>query len=152
MRNKIIAYLGIITAICSIFFVIAAISDIVRPDEDMDTPIGVLIGLMVFFSLTTSGGVYLGVSNLRNAKRIKYEQEEKKLLELIKEKEGRITPAEVGLNTSSTIAEAQKKLDRLCANGFGEVQVTSEGRLVYVFWGFIPEKEKETSKNPLEAY
>lgn len=101
---------------------------------------------MVFFALTGASGVVL----IRKGRRGGQEKQERMVLELAASKSGRITPAEIAMETSLTANESQALLDALCQQGIAETQITENGSIVYVFTGLISESEKETGQSPLE--
>ena len=63
---------------------------------------------------------------------------------------GRITPAEIAMETSLTANESQAILETLCEQGIAEVQITENGTIVYTFTGLVSESEKGTAQDPLE--
>ena len=122
---------GFLTAATSIFFVIAAIADLIGGKSDTEP--GVLIGLAVFFSFLTIGGFRTGITNIRKKKRKAREEKERTLLKLIAQKNGQITPFEVASDTTFSIEEAKAALDLLCEKGAGYAKVTEDGTLMYLF-------------------
>ncbi|MEZ4527138.1 MAG: winged helix-turn-helix domain-containing protein [Desulfobacterales bacterium] len=149
MFHRIVSVFGALMALFSIFFCCMAVYDLMHP-ETTDTEPGVLIGLFVFFFLTAAVGIYLFVSASRKSRQGGMEKSEREILALIAEKGGRITPHEIALNTRLTVAEAKIHLDRMCADGSGELQITPEGNMVYVFFTFLSEREKMSARNVLE--
>lgn len=146
---RIQSFIGILIALFSLFFTIAGIGDILRPEES-DTPIGVVWGLTFFFLLTSVGGIYLFIKGILRSRRYQHEKRERLILKLIAQNKGSITPEEIAANSSITISEARIFLDTLCQNGAGEIRVTEEGRILYHFFGFMSSQEKETAKNALD--
>jgi len=149
MFHRIVSVFGALTALFSVFFCSAAVYDLIHP-EKTDTETGVVIGLFVFFFITTAGGIYLFVSSSRKCRQDSIEKSEREVLALIAEKDGRVTPHEIALNTRMTVEEARNRLDRMCADGSGELRITPEGKTVYVFFSFMSEKEKKSAKNVME--
>ncbi len=149
MLYRTLSYLGIFVALVSLLFFFAAIGDLIHP-ERTDTPTGVLIGLITFFGGTTAAGGYLFLRCRQQYQRGTIEKSERILLQMISEKEGRITPEEVALHSSLTIAEARKGLNALCEDGGGEIQLTPEGKKVYVFFGFLSETERKSARSVLD--
>ena len=149
MFHRIVSVFGALMALFSIFFCSMAVYDLMHP-ETTDTEPGVLIGLFVFFLITGAGGICLFVSASRRCRQVVIEKNEREILALIAEKRGRVTPHEIALNTRMTVAEARNRLDTMCADGSGELQVTAEGKTVYVFFAFLSEKEKESARNVMD--
>jgi hypothetical protein len=143
-------FLGFIMAVTSSFFVIAALSDLFYPGPNLDTEPGILLGLLVFFSLFTVAGGYMFYVNLRNLRRDRDERMEQELLRVIAKYKGRVTPIEVATDTRLSLTEAEQALRRLARRGQGELKITTDGELVYVFTGFIPARDKASAKSALE--
>lgn len=131
-----------ITAI-SAFFICAFVIDFTTDSEHEP---GVLVGLVVFFIFTGASGIFL----IRKGRHSTREKQERMVLELAASKNGRITPAEIAMETSLTANESQTLLDVLCQQGIAETQITENGSVVYAFTGLISESEKQTAQNPLE--
>ncbi len=149
MLYRILSVTGYIVAISSLFFCCAAINDLIHP-ENTETDAGVLVGLLIFFTATFAGSVYMLIKHSRARRKRGLEKTEREILKMIARKNGRITPEEIAVNSDMTIDEAKDHLERLCENGAGELQVTESGRLVYVFFGFLNPEEKKTAKSVLD--
>jgi len=149
VRYKFQSFIGFIILLFSIFFIMAAIGDLLHPDET-DTAFGVLMGLLVFFLVTAIGGIYMFIIGILKNKRHQNEKQEREILKLIAKNKGSITPEEIAASSSRTLTEARAFLDTLCQNGAGEIRVTEEGQILYYFFGFISPLEKETAKNVLD--
>lgn len=149
MRHKVLSVLGAVISLFSIFFVFAAIGDLLNPEE-ADTELGVLMGLLIFFSGTTISGIYLFISGRRKNRIYQYEKRERQILKIIAEYEGQVTPEEIALGSKLSVSEAQEYLDAMCSNGAGELRITEGGRRVYHFFGFISKEEKKSAESVLE--
>lgn len=150
LRYIFIAF-GVIVALFSAFLIIAAGFELANPKplENATDP-GVLWGLLVFFSLTEAGGTFLIIHNVRKLRQDNWETRERELLKIIAARDGRITPAEIAAVTDLTIAEAEQQLSKLCRHGSGELQLTPDGKTVYVFFGFLSEQEKTDTKSAMD--
>ena len=102
--------LGYVITIVSAFFICAFVIDFMTDSERESS---VLIGLVVFFVLTGASGVVL----VRKGRRGNQEKQERMVLELAATRKGRITPAEIAMETSLTAQESQAILDALCDQG-----------------------------------
>ena len=69
-------------------------------------------------------------------------ERERRVLRLAEQEHGRVTVPEVAARCTLTIEEAKTELDRLVLNQIAEIQVTTGGVLVYVFRGFLSDKDK----------
>jgi hypothetical protein len=62
---------------------------------------------------------------------------------------GKLTEAELSLDSGLSLDESKKLLDSLVSRGVAEIEVSSSGALVYAFPGLISEGEKLAAK-PVE--
>lgn len=141
-------FTGVLTILFSVFFITAATTDLV---SESDPEVETLMAVIVFFSITGILGLYLAVVHfIRNRKKEK-EQKERQVLKVITSKRGCVTPVEVAAETNLIIDEAKAMLDQLCKSGAGQLQVTENGNMVYVFEGVLSSQEKNTAKSPLDV-
>jgi hypothetical protein len=63
-------------------------------------------------------------------------------LRLAEQEHGRVTIPEVAARCTMTFEESKTELDRLVLHQVAEIQVTASGVLVYVFPGFLSDKDK----------
>lgn len=132
--------LGLAVVLFSAFFVIAALVDLISGVADTET--SVLVGLLVFFTLTGVGGFYMAANSREKSRKQAEERMEREILLLIASKGGRIAPFEIAAETDLSAGEAQAYLDKLCSDGMGTLQVTEEGNLIYVFKGATASAER----------
>lgn len=138
---------GFLIGLCSSFFVIAAIADLIQGSE---TETGILIGLLVFFGGTMFGGFYLLYSQFKKKKGAEIAAQEETILRLVTNRGGRITPMELARDTSFSIDQSKSVLDEYCDRGYCQLEVTDKGNLLYVFEGFLSPEEKSSSKDILD--
>lgn len=69
---------------------------------------------------------------------------EKQVLALAEREKGRITPALTALKTNLSIEDAEKILSDLAGRGYANMEVTSTGRIEYLFPEFLPPGEDTT--------
>lgn len=138
--------IGLGMASFSSLFLIASLAGLLSETG----PSGVVGGLFVFFFITFGAGVYLTVSGWKKKRKLSREKTERSILRYIMAKGGRVTALEVAAETPMSVEQAQEYLQQLCNEGLGEVQLTSNGNLVYVFHGALGFDEKLTSKSPLD--
>lgn len=72
-------------------------------------------------------------------------ERERRVLRLVEQEHGRVTIPEVASRCSMTIEESKTELDRLVLHQVAEIQVTANGVLVYVFPGFLSDKDKASA-------
>jgi hypothetical protein len=154
--------IGIIIIAISYFFIITSVVEILTGKSDTEP--NILWGLLIFFFLLSAGGVYMLLKDMLvlgiyavmvalfllvfSMKTLKITRE-KNLLKFIESKNGRVTPLELVTEFNMTTEQAKETLDKLCENIGGELNVTENGGLVYVFEGFISKEEKETASDPI---
>lgn len=145
--HRLMMVVGVVIVLFSAFLVVSASIDLIGGESDTET--SVLVGLLVFFSLAGLGGLYMTANSRRRGKRRAEQRMEREILRVIAARGGRVTPFEIAAETDLSTAEAQAYMDKLCTDGMGELQVTSEGYLVYVFRGAASRAEKATAASPL---
>ena len=69
-------------------------------------------------------------------------ERERRVLRLAEQEHGRVTVPEVAARCNMTFEESKAELDRLVLHRVAEIQVTASGVLVYVFRGFLSDKDK----------
>lgn len=69
-------------------------------------------------------------------------ERERRVLRLAEQEHGRVTVPEVAARCNMTFEESKAELDRLVLHDVAEIQVTASGVLVYVFRGFLSDKDK----------
>ena len=69
-------------------------------------------------------------------------ERERRVLRLAELEHGRVTVPEVAARCTMTMEESKAELDRLVLDEVAEIQVTASGVLVYVFPGFLSDKDK----------
>ncbi len=65
---------------------------------------------------------------------------EKEVLKIARDKSGRVTPTMIALESYLSIETAEKVLELLAKKGYTRMEVTEDGRVVYEFPEFLPEK------------
>jgi len=143
--HRILSWIGMGIAIISFVLVLGGIGAMVEGKEDSS----MIIGIILFLS-GVIGGFWMYRSNSRKWKNKLAEEREQKLLGMIAAGGGRITPAEVALQTRLSLEKSKAALDELCVKGMGQLNLTEKGNMVYVFEGFLSEEEKDTAKSPLD--
>ncbi len=134
--NKFLGVLGVLVCLMSLFFVAAAIVDLVGGESE--TPAGVLVGLLVFFSGTAAAGGYLARRKLfvsGDREREALRTHEQTILELALAEGGRATVAGVAAKTEMTVAEAKAGLEALAVQGVAEVSFDADDDIYYLFPG-----------------
>ena len=142
---------GILIALVGITFVGFAIGDLVSPDPEDDTGVGVLVFLLVFFAGVTAMGVGMARKNLATrSDGLSLEARERHVLQLASTRGGRLTVAEVAAHTPLGLAEARATLEHLERHGAADLQLTPEGAMVYTF-RLVSAAEKAEAVDVLEA-
>ncbi len=71
----------------------------------------------------------------RKGKRRSHESTERTILELARERSGKLTVADVAMNTSLSSSEAKEALDQLNLDRLADMDVSESGVVVYHFHG-----------------
>ncbi|HEX7313036.1 MAG TPA: hypothetical protein VF297_03910 [Pyrinomonadaceae bacterium] len=128
--------LSICGTLVSLFFVIAAISDLVSHREPDKT--GVLVGLLVFFGGLAAVGVFAAWKFMRSAPAQPNFELENMILRLAEAKGCRLTVGMVALHCRVSIEESRAALERMALQGAANVQVEDDGGIVYDFSDLLP--------------
>lgn len=131
--------LSIIGALFSLFFVIAAIGDIISGREQDKT--GVLIGLIVIFGGLAATGIFAAWKFMRKAPAAPNYDLENRILQLAAAKGCRLTVGMVALHCRVSIEEGRAALERMAMQGAANVQVEDDGGIVYDFSDIFPSGE-----------
>jgi predicted transcriptional regulator len=110
---------------------------------------GEYVVALAFCTIITALAGFLIWYGLKNFKALTWRLTEKKVLDLVKKHEGRITPMEIAQEAEMEIEAAQAAIDKMCQKGYGQLEVTQKGNKVYVFAGFVDEDEKKTATDAL---
>jgi hypothetical protein len=128
--------LGIGLALFSLFFVVAAFSDLVinrNPKE-----VGVLVGMIVLFGGLAAGGVFAAWKFMRGAPAQPNLDLENRILQLAEAKGCRLTVGMVALHCRASIGESREALERMVLQGAATPLVEDDGGIVYDFSDLLP--------------
>jgi hypothetical protein len=131
--------LGIGLALISLFFVVAAISDLVVKRDP--TQAGVLIGMIVLFGGLAAGGLFAAWKFMRSAPARPNFDLENRILQLAEAKGCRLTVGMVALHCRASIEESRAALERMALQGAANVQVENDGGIVYDFSDLLPARD-----------
>src|SRR5215212_2245007 len=133
--------LGIGLALVSLFFVVAAFSDLVVKRDPKET--GVLIGMIVLFGGLAVGGLFAAWKFMRSAPARPNFELENRILQLAEAKGCRLTVGMVALHCRASIEESRAALERMALQGAANVQVEDDGGIVYDFSDLLPSSESD---------
>ena len=131
--------LSIIGALFSLFFVIAAIGDIVSGSEQDKT--GVLIGLIIIFGGLAALGVFVAWKFMRKAPAGPNVELENRILQLAEARGCRLTVGMVALHCRVGIEESRAALERMAMQGAATPVVEDDGGIIYDFSDIFPSGE-----------
>lgn len=159
--------LGVVIALVGgLFFTVFAVE--AASGGNGRTEPGVYAGLIVFFGGMTAAGSFLAWRMLRprssagGAARpgsstgtgrtprpaaTSEADRERRVLRLAEKERGRVTVPEVAARCDMTVEEAKALLDRLVVHDVAEIHVTDSGVLVYVFPGFLSDRDKARARD-----
>ncbi len=138
-------------SVISLIFSFFALGDLIAPAPAEKVSAGVLAGLLLFFLTVFAGGVWAFFFIRKKEEKGKNEREERQLLDTVRRCGGIVSPSEVAVGTELTLTEAKQKLEEYCIAGIAELQITKSGKLVYAFFGFMDQAEKENAQNVLDT-
>ncbi len=128
--------LGLIMALFSLFFVIAAFFDLfVKRDA---TPAGVLVGMIVVFGGFAVGGAFIAWNMFRSRPAPLNVDLENRILQLAEAKGCRLTVPMVALHCRVGIEESRAALERMVLQGAATPDVEEDGGIVYDFSDLMP--------------
>jgi len=128
--------LGIGLALLSLFFVVAAFSDLVVNRDSKE--VGVLVGMIVLFGGLAAAGVFTAWKFMRSAPAAPNVDVENRILQLAESKGCRLTVGMVALNCRMSIEESRAALERMVLQGAATPQVEDDGGIVYDFSDLLP--------------
>jgi hypothetical protein len=142
--------LSVGAVLISLFFVVAAVGDIVlnrKPDE-----VPVLIGMIVLFGGLAAAGVFGAWKFMRGAPAQPNFELENRILQLADAKGCRLTVGMVALHCRASLEESRDALERMALQGAATVQVEDDGGIVYDFSDLLPSRDTRPreSARPLE--
>ncbi len=128
--------LGIGLALFSLFFVVAAFSDLVINRDSKE--VGVLVGMIVLFGGLAAAGVFVAWKFMRSAPAAPNVDIENRILQLAEAKGCRLTVGMVALHCRLSIEESRAALERMVALGAANPLVEDDGGIVYDFSDLLP--------------
>lgn len=153
--KRLLIVLGAAVAGVSLLFLTAAVVELATGTNlagTAPTPSGILTAFAALFAAATAGGAYLigkGVSGIRTErKRLEDRartEKERIVLRLIENEHGTTTPLETTTRTGLPVEEARRILDDLTTRLGGDIRVTEDGGMVYVF-DVTSKHEKNSAK------
>jgi hypothetical protein len=123
-------------ALISLFFVVAAFSDLVINRDPKE--VGVLIGMIVLFGGLAAAGIFAAWKFMRRAPAQPNFELENRILQLANAKGCRLTVGMVALHCRASIEESRAALERMALQGAANVQVEDDGGIVYDFSDLLP--------------
>ncbi len=133
--------LGIGVALLSLFFVVAAVGDLVVNRDAKEAP--VLIGMVVLFGGLAAAGVFAAWKFMRSAPARPNVELENRILQLAEAKGCRLTVGMVALHCRVSLEESREALERMALQGAANVQVEDDGGIVYDFSDLLPACEPQ---------
>ena len=128
--------LGIGLTLVSLFFVVAAVGDLVINREAKEAP--VLVGMVVLFGGLAAAGVFAAWKFMRSAPAQPNVDLENRILQLAEAKGCRLTVGMVALHCRVSVGESREALERMVLQGAATPLVEDDGGIVYDFSDLLP--------------
>ena len=64
---------------------------------------------------------------------------ERAILQAARDRQGKVTPALIALDSNLSIEEAEKALHYMASHGYATMEVTENGSIEYIFSDFLPQ-------------
>jgi hypothetical protein len=128
--------LGIVLALLSLFFVVAAFFDLVIKRDPKE--VGVLVGMIVLFGGLAAAGLFAAWKFMRSAPAQPNVELENRILQLAEAKGCRLTVGMVALHCRVGIEESRAALERMALQGAANPLVEDDGGIVYDFSDLLP--------------
>jgi hypothetical protein len=109
-----------------------------------DTFLFLILGI-----LPTVLGIWLIVGMIRKNSTHKKNDDEKIILSIAKKYSGRLTAADLAMESDFSMTSAKVLLDEYVKQGFVELKISDSGVFVYEFHGIISEEERTSAQNIL---
>lgn len=131
--------LGIGVALISLFFVVAAVGDLVVNRDAKEAP--VLVGLIALFGGLSAAGLFAAWKFMRAEPARPNFELENRILQLAEAKGCRLTVGMVALHCRVSIEDGRAALERMALQGAANVQVEDDGGIVYDFSDLLPSRD-----------
>jgi hypothetical protein len=128
--------LGIGLALISLFFVVAAFSDLVIKRDPKEA--GVLVGMLVLFGGLAATGIFAAWKFMRSAPAQPNVELENRILQLAEANGCRLTVGMVALHCRVSIGESREALERMVLQGAAAPLVEDDGGIIYDFSDLLP--------------
>ncbi|MCA1618700.1 MAG: hypothetical protein LC795_05190 [Acidobacteria bacterium] len=128
--------LGIGLALFSLFFVVAAFSDLVINRDPKE--VGVLVGMIVLFGGLAAAGVFAAWKFMRAAPARPNVDLENSILQLAEAKGCKLTVGMVALHCRLGVEESRAALERMVLQGAATPLVEDDGGIIYDFSDLLP--------------
>lgn len=138
--------LALLLLILSIVFLGASISCFIDAAQGRDVSNSIGGGFVLLaFALGSGIGALRGLGSLGAKPGLSQDEKEHLVLATASSSGGKLTVAELALESGLPVDEAQESLDGLAARGVAEIEVTPEGATLYSFHGLGDGSDKAES-------
>ena len=132
LMEKIFYVVGVLLVGWGLVFVAGAVLGMLNPTSEVSHA-SYLFAMTLLGIAPGIGGVVLCRKMKQRGHRRQEESRERTMLLLAKKYQGRLTVAEVAMNTSVSSTEAKEMLDRCHLDGLANIEVSDSGSVVYLF-------------------
>jgi tRNA A-37 threonylcarbamoyl transferase component Bud32 len=142
----VLAVSGFVLALGSSLFGAFAVDALFRSALRAEFGVGLLLAFVVCCLATGGAGVFVGLRSLKSALALGDHERDRVILALAAASGGRLTLAEIVLNTGLSVERSRAAVHRLSVRGLAEPLVSAEGTLVYDFMGLLSASEKAAAR------
>ena len=129
--------IGLASILFGAIFIVGGLANVADPPEGGSVST-FLVATLFFGVVPLVAGIWLCLRLRRSAKRRARESGERMILKLAQERGGRLTVADVAMNTDLSSEQAKSLLDQCNLDRLAEMGVSESGVVVYTFRGMSP--------------
>jgi hypothetical protein len=148
IKEKLLYATGVLMIVCGTpFLIVGLFGDFYRTDKPDSPTLGEGIGITILMGVLPVLVGYLVCRRMKkNARGRKVEQDERSIMMLAQQHQGRLTAAELAMHTDLSVMQAQKLLEQYTIQGITSINISDTGAKVYCFRELISYDEKQRAE------
>ncbi len=147
LSDILILLAGLALCLFGALFAVGGLANAIEPPEGQSAAVFVLLTLFLGV-VPFVGGMWMCVWSRRRSKMRLVESQERLILQLAQQRGGRLTVADVALNTALSSNQAQLLLEQYHLDGLSRVGVSDGGVVEYTFQGLVQEGTESVEDSP----